>query len=183
MLVTCTHCGSQIEKTLKAIKAHQRLKRENFFCSQKCLHNWQSTTFAGIKAPKQKRKPRGVLCIKCKENKRSNNQRYCRPCLYKYQMKRWIKRKIAAVAHLGGKCVRCGRGEHYLIFDFHHRDKEDKEFDWPKLRKRRWDDVLKELGKCDLLCVICHRLTHAILEGTITKEEVIAFGFWPATVS
>lgn len=181
MPVTCAYCGSKVEKTPKAIRSHQKLKRENFFCNQKCLHDWQSGAFAKARAPKRERKARGLFCVKCKENKRLHNHRYCKQCLYKYQMQRWIKRKIAAVVYLGGKCVRCGRGEHYLIFDFHHRDRGDKEFDWCKLRKRRWEDILKELDKCDLLCVICHRLTHAIFEMTITKEEVIALGLWPQT--
>ena len=35
-------------------------------------------------------------------------QSYCKKCLYKYQMNRWIERKKWAISYLGGKCSRCG---------------------------------------------------------------------------
>jgi len=75
-------------------------------------------------------------------------------------MRRWNRQKLKAIKYLGGKCKICNIEGHPAIFDFHHRDKNDKELDWARLRIRSWDKIKKELNKCDLLCALCHRLEH-----------------------
>lgn len=80
--------------------------------------------------------------------------------LYDYQKQRWINRKIKAVEYKGGCCQACGYSKCLGALEFHHRDKDTKEFSWIKLRLRNWESVLLELDKCDLLCANCHRETH-----------------------
>lgn len=81
--------------------------------------------------------------------------------LYKYQIMRWRRIKTDAIKYKGGKCVQCGYDEHYAALDFHHRNPEEKDVSWNKLRLRSWDKIKLELDKCDLLCANCHRIIHS----------------------
>jgi len=108
------------------------------------------------------------VCIRCKQTKQLSEMHrtktrvygYCKSCLYRLQMIRWNRQKIRAIKYLGGKCQKCGFAGHPVLFDFDHRDPSTREFNWNKLRLRSWEGIRRELDKCDLLCVYCHRLRH-----------------------
>lgn len=110
------------------------------------------------------------LCPKCNKEKnvkefhlkKSENRRssWCKSCVYESQKKRWIDRKKKAIDLFGGKCGICGYDKNYAAFDFHHVDPNEKEFDWQKLRLRKWNSVIDELKKCVLLCKNCHAEVH-----------------------
>jgi hypothetical protein len=70
------------------------------------------------------------------------------------------ERKIEAVAYLGGKCRSCSGEFHPAIYEFHHRNPEQKDRDPSKMLLMSWDKLTVELDKCDLLCANCHRLAH-----------------------
>lgn len=75
--------------------------------------------------------------------------------------KRRKENKIRAVNYLGGECERCGlTSPYYSVFDFHHRNPEEKEADPGTLLHRSWETVFKEISKCMLLCANCHRIVH-----------------------
>ena len=69
--------------------------------------------------------------------------------------------KTRALKYKGGECQKCGYSRCHASLEFHHIDPSEKEFSWPKMRKRAWVDIKTELDKCDLLCANCHRETHA----------------------
>lgn len=73
-------------------------------------------------------------------------------------------RKLRLISSLGGICVDCGlvATEHNsVVFDFHHRDSSQKEFTiTQKLRWKKFEELIIECSKCDLLCANCHRLRH-----------------------
>lgn len=107
-------------------------------------------------------------CAKClidkrkKEFYRKNGKRlqsYCKQCLLNYQMARWHKRKLEAIAYKGGKCSRCGYNQHWAALCFHHL--RDKELNWNKARQVSRERMFKELDKCELLCANCHMEHHA----------------------
>jgi len=59
------------------------------------------------------------------------------------------------------ECKECGFS-HPAVLDFHHRNKEEKEFDisaavGSQYSKKR---ILVEISKCDVLCSNCHRILH-----------------------
>ena len=75
--------------------------------------------------------------------------------------KRRKENKIRAINYLGGECERCGlTSPYYSVFDFHHRDPNEKEADPGSLMHRSWETIFKEINKCILLCANCHRIIH-----------------------
>lgn len=81
-----------------------------------------------------------------------------------YVANRFVKLKLRAIEYKGGKCQKCKYNECYAAMDFHHRDPNEKDVSWSKLRKRSWEKIVKELDKCDLLCNRCHSETHHGIE-------------------
>lgn len=78
----------------------------------------------------------------------------------RYWAKQYKIRKLMAIEYKGGKCQKCGYDKCPAAMEFHHRNPDNKEFDWTKIRRKKWEMVLTELDKCDLLCANCHRETH-----------------------
>lgn len=108
-------------------------------------------------------------CISCEEvlseentykKPNGNLQSYCKKCFNRYCADRWKQRKLDAIAYKGGKCERCGYDKYYGALEFHHLDPLQKDCDWNKMRKKKWQDVLAELDKCICVCSNCHREIH-----------------------
>ena len=71
-----------------------------------------------------------------------------------YQLARYHRRRAAAVAQLGGRCVRCGSTDD---LDFDHVDPGTKRFTIAARLVSVTENVLQaELAKCQLLCRSCH---------------------------
>jgi hypothetical protein len=72
------------------------------------------------------------------------------------------RRKIRAVAYMGGACFACGWRGPAAVFEFHHRDASEKDFGISQTgTPHRWEKVVAELAKCVMLCANCHREVHA----------------------
>jgi hypothetical protein len=98
-----------------------------------------------------------------KKADRKNGSSQCKNCFNLYCTNRWVKIKQKAIEYKGSKCVDCSISypeNDCCIFDFHHRNPDEKESDWKKLRLRSWNKIVIELDKCDLVCSNCHRLRH-----------------------
>lgn len=125
-------------------------------------------------------------CSRCKAEKpdaefawrrRERGQRdtYCRPCRAEYKQEHYAankaryiasarQRKIAlleeraqyVVAFLREHpCVDCGEDDP-IVLEFDHL--RDKKFSISEgLQGRRWQDVLDEIAKCEVVCANCHR--------------------------
>lgn len=91
---------------------------------------------------------------------------YCKTCDRSRQSLQKRQLKKAAVAFMGGACVRCGYDRHACGLDFHHTDPSAKDFNLSHykggLRKALLPEIVKrELEKCELVCATCHREIHA----------------------
>jgi hypothetical protein len=64
--------------------------------------------------------------------------------------------KKMSVAYKGGKCTVCGYDKSIWAMQFHHRDRQLKEFTVSHGNTPSWAKVQKELDKCDLVCSNCH---------------------------
>ena len=125
------------------------------------------------------------ICTDCKQekelvefyNSKTHSQGkmcYCKSCFNIRCQKRWVNRKIKAVKYKGSECVDCKlhlSNSHYSVFDFHHINSIQKDYDWNKLRLRSWQSITDELDKCILLCANCHRIRHSFNEGFPEQPE------------
>lgn len=99
---------------------------------------------------------------------------YCKKCFNIRCQKRWVNRKINAINYKGGKCEDCFlelSKSHYAVFEFHHLNPKQKDFDWSKLRFQSIKTIESELDKCALLCANCHRIRHVKIEGFPDQVE------------
>lgn len=115
------------------------------------------------------------ICPKCRINKnlsefyqtksRPTGSGICKKCFNEYCIQRWIQRKIEAIHYMGDECKDCKLhidNTHYSVYDFHHLNSNEKDYDWTKLRLKSIEAIHKELDKCILLCSNCHRIRHSI---------------------
>jgi hypothetical protein len=79
------------------------------------------------------------------------------------QVSEWRRRtKAKLVEHHGGQCVDCGYRGPAFMYEFDHRDPDNKSFSISgKGVTRAYSSLLTESLKCDLVCPNCHRMrTH-----------------------
>lgn len=162
--VECNGCGVKFLKSSRAFHRHLLDGYKHHYCSFKCLK--QSANLN--RCWNNKSDSHELLrCIKCdQEKKRSEfrpNKNVCINCFYAYQKQRWLNRKLWAIEYLGGCCKDCGGIKHWTAYDFHHRDPNEKEYEWSKMKLRSKKALVEELDKCDLVCSCCHRLRHFLI--------------------
>ena len=84
---------------------------------------------------------------------------------------KWAKR-IRAINMLGGQCEQCGT-DNIFHLSFHHKNEDDKEFKMSQNFEKKWDDIVKEVNKCILLCMNCHQEHH--YKHTDAKELLLQY--------
>lgn len=112
---------------------------------------------------KQTNKPRSKYCsATCKQKDHYNKRKINNPNTSYSQYTRADKRKKEFIQAKGGCCKNCGYNKNYAALSFHHRTPNDKSFslDCRNIGNRNIKSLLKELDKCDLLCMNCHMETH-----------------------
>jgi len=58
-------------------------------------------------------------------------------------------------------CMDCGE-DNIITFEFDHRERKDKKYTISKMLKHfKWDKILNEMSKCDIVCANCHRIRTA----------------------
>lgn len=107
-----------------------------------------------------------LLCCIC--HRKLHASFVLKPCRTTIKNRDILRR---AVNYLGGSCKACGLKDDPVVYDFHHRDPSQKESKVSEMHGR-WDDLLVELNKCDLLCCTCHRKYHVGLIVLVAGEYV-----------
>jgi len=81
---------------------------------------------------------------------------------YEMQQKRGVERKIKLVQMFGGKCKCCSYDKNYASLSFHHKNPKTKLFslDLRNLSNKKWERLIEEAEKCELLCLNCHMELH-----------------------
>jgi len=130
-------------------------------------------------------------CLVCGKALKGQQRKYCsEKCRMKlsnkrnlrkivdHQNKRRLEKRIELINILGGKCSICGYDKNYAALEFHHKEGGGKKFNLSadKLDRKR-EILLKELEKCILACVNCHRNIHSGKLGALLKEELNSLYF------
>ena len=92
---------------------------------------------------------------------RKGNQKYrgyCKDCANKIEKERYGEKKNFT-ASFKEKCQKCGETRNYVL-DFHHKEKEDKDFTIGRFKKGSLEIIKTEIDKCVVLCANCHREFH-----------------------
>ena len=81
---------------------------------------------------------------------------------YHSQTIRALDRKLKLIEMMGGKCQKCGYNNNLSALHFHHKDSSKKSFKLGArvLSNKRWDLIVSEARKCELLCANCHAESH-----------------------
>ena len=81
---------------------------------------------------------------------------------YPVQKVKGVKRKTALIIFMGGECSKCGYKKNLAAFEFHHVDRDAKDFmiDARTFANHSWKNIIKETAKCILVCANCHREEH-----------------------
>jgi predicted HNH restriction endonuclease len=116
-------------------------------------------------------------CLICQKELQGRQTKYCsRRCKnknsnyqhqnYQSQQKRGKDRKKKLIRLLGHKCKICGYNKNSAALDFHHKDPNEKvlKLDLRSCSNNKWEKLVKEASKCDLLCANCHRELHNPIE-------------------
>jgi hypothetical protein len=80
------------------------------------------------------------------------------------------ERKAKATELLGEKCAVCG-STRWLEFDHINRDRKDTKHLLSQMWRSKWDNVVEELKKCQLLCKSCHAKKSQTEQGHIGTRE------------
>lgn len=122
-------------------------------------HYIRSRNGSDMNAPILERRE-GCLVENCDKKHRVNG--YCSTHCQGY--KRGVRRK-ELVEHLGAKCSMCQNEFPYYVYDFHHEDPSQKDFEVSdRVAGYTLDILYKEVDKCVLLCSNCHRIRHYIMK-------------------
>lgn len=84
----------------------------------------------------------------------------CKEC-HKKNIRATYKEKVDKVNAYKSErgCRKCGETRHWML-DFHHANPEEKEFAISDAIRRKFENILPEMEKCDILCANCHRDWH-----------------------
>lgn len=136
-------------------------------CCDECLNNYKWCNGCSLfvelnKFVVSRVGKRHSKCKTCeKRRSRKNNRvgdKFRRLC-------RKQEHPVLCFEYLGGKCSNPNcplpdRDWPSSIYEFHHRDPAEKSFTIAGKYDKSWSSLKKELDKCDLLCVLCHRMIH-----------------------
>lgn len=131
---------------------------------------WREKNREAIKCRDAKRytqKKTSGLCVVCGQRPAVIGKNNCPECAARLNVNHHqykLEKKKQSVDYLGGKCQDCGLVTEYMeVYEFHHKNPENKDFNVSDLTKtkRDWEAIRAELDKCDLLCANCHRIRHS----------------------
>jgi hypothetical protein len=112
----------------------------------------------------------------CRECKKSRDAEYYQENKDKYlqynrdQYARYRK-KLNELKSL--PCADCGGTFPPYVMDFDHLEDAIKKFNVGVTKKYNWEETLREIAKCELVCANCHRIrTHERRSTSLSSSQV-----------
>ena len=109
--------------------------------------------------------------MKIHNMEKSEIKKFLSKANYRHVKKRRIKLKEELVKYKGGKCEICGYNKCIAALEFHHLNKEEKDFTISSYSNLSIDKLKSEVDKCILVCANCHREIHQ--KENEEKKEII----------
>ena len=157
----CKKCGNNFPSNIKIEGKWKPLNRRKYCldCSPWNTHNTRKLEINNLQVK---------FCPCCKTSKtwdkfyvrknRIDPSAYCIACCRKERIDRVKAVKIRCVEYKGGECSCCGYNKCNNALEFHHRNRDEKDFAISQIKKLTdWELIKKELDKCALVCCRCHR--------------------------
>jgi hypothetical protein len=155
--LVCESCGAEFPSRLTIGGVVRTLYRRKF-----CLD------CSGFGTHNTSKRPSGITdLVQLKEHRRRRRNAKT----YRSQKKRRKQRKAELVAARGGKCMDCGYSECFGALEFHHRDRQSKDFGLGNFGGSL-PRLLDEAEKCDLVCANCHRLRHLTTDPSPFHDQI-----------
>ncbi len=159
----CKKCKTKIPNRIK-IEDKWRTTCNRKYCTT--CSPWKNHNTKKLEKPEYSGV--GKFCKKCNQirplvefmNNKNCLHSTCKFCRIFEMKQKWIDYKKRAILYKGGKCIKCGYDKNYAALDFNHIDPSKKECGWTQLKTRSWENIIKELDKCDLMCKNCHSELH-----------------------
>ena len=128
-----------------------------------CKQSLPLSKFGYHKSGRRNGKPRSQ-CIICSRQKWKeyyyNLSETDLAQLAKKRRKQRYKNKQIMIDKFRNICHDCGLSYPMCVFDFHHLDPKQKNFEPGLMFGWSLERIQKELKKCIMLCANCHRLRH-----------------------
>lgn len=175
--------GRQFENWYVISKAKNRKDKVYWLCECKCgnikevqatsLINGKSKSCGKCSFVKIQNKSINKICAICDNEFQTipygHNRKFCFNCSPEKtygatsitSIRKAIKKKL--VEYKGGACEICNYSKCYRALEFHHKDKNQKDFSISKelnLGNFSMDLYYKEIDKCILVCSNCHAEIH-----------------------
>jgi len=114
----------------------------------------------------------GHMCRPCRsayhrEHYLASKQRYVDQARARKQALRWERATYLLEYFASHPCTDCGESDP-VVLEFDHLDAETKLFNVGQaLAYRRWQSILEEIEKCEVVCANCHRRRTARRRGSV----------------
>lgn len=153
----CKKCTDHFPNRMKIDGVFKMLNRRKFclICSPYKAFNTREEKIYTTK-----------ICPKCDTKKsinefyvkkdRLNFSTYCKECSRQDAIVRAKIIKIKCVEYKGGECQKCGYLKCIGALEFHHINRDEKEYSICQMIGFSWETIKTELDKCILLCNRCH---------------------------
>jgi|GEM_PF-1443275 len=141
----CRKCGNNIPCSIMIDKKRRNLKNRKFCldCSPFGMHNTCKT---------EPLKPKYTS----KRYSQFTDEQKKKHLSYQYFQRQKKMRKLVDL--YGGKCSVCGYDTCMRALNFHHLDRGTKSFELNSraILSHKWETILEEANKCQLVCANCH---------------------------
>ena len=176
---TCRNCGVEIPRRVVVGGKSKSLQSRVFClsCSPYGTHNTSPKLLSLVSTQDRGFLPDPIRECKCERCKRTYSYsreqgktlHHCGSCRVSLHRQATKER---CILYKGGECEKCGYNKCPDALHFHHSDPGTKSWGINTAGSKSWEDVKKELDKCELLCSVCHFETEAnISKATVTSPS------------